>query len=410
MYRLDASMRPLVDKVRNEDILLYAGGEYPALRTSLDYYYGKHTVVVDPLELRKNIQQYMKQWSDVYVLSDSNTLPGLAYLGNIDLVRDSYSRGTKFNQIPKHPMMENKHYSLYRAIPSEFNLLHEDDIIDFSSKGNANQYLGTGWSGQEMSYRWTEGNTANLELPFAESSSEIALRFELHSLNCSAVSVKVNGIFRTKWTFPDCADLQEKNVVLNKDDLKDQKVTISFDMPNVVSPHDLNPASGDQRKLGMYVTKMAVEKTTSGKILERHISKFFTMLEQGFNFSSNDFPPVLSTAGISGAEAWGRWTDGSIANIKFSHPLPLKFDLVVTGGAYGPNIGRPIKFKVGSQTKEMVFTSGPIEHPQTIHAEFALENSADTIEISVPMPTKPNNDDRRQLGIGLVDLKINQKD
>lgn len=407
LHRLDASMRPLVEQINDNDLLVFAGGEYPALRTALDYYYGKHTVVVDSTELRENIKQYLKNWADVYVLSDSDSLSDLSYLGAIHLVRDMYMRGIGPDIIPMHPMTENKQYFLYRVNRPEFNLLREGDAIDFSSGGNAGSYLGAGWSNQEKSYRWTEGETASLELPFATSNSDLVLRFEVRSHNCVDVSVRVGGSIRTRWTFADCSEFQERVVVLSRDDMKGGKVTVSFDMLGVVSPHDLNPEIGDTRKLGISVNKIVFEKVIPGKSLEKQISKYSKQLQLGVNFSANDFSAmILSTDGLSAAEPWGRWTDGNVARIRFKNPLPHKFDLVVTGGAYGPNIGKPVKFKVGSQVKEIVFTSDPFEQPHTYHAEFALDTPSDTLEIGVPMPTKPDNGDQRKLGIGLIDLKI----
>jgi len=409
LHRLDSSMRPLVDKVQDNDLLVLAGGEYPALRTALDYYYGKNTIVADSTDLRETIRMGLKKWSDVYVLSDSDGLLDYSYIEAISLVRDMYWRNDIHNLTPSRSMVQNKQYYLYKVNRPASKFLRDGDVIAFDDKGNSGTYIGTGWSNQESSYRWTEGQVASLELPVLSSNYDLALRFEVRSHNCVNVSVRVNGSIRTRWTFADCSEYSERVVVLGRDDLSTGKVVVTFDMPEVVSPHEVNPKFGDTRKLGISVIKAVVEKITPGRSLERQTSKFFRQLQQGINFSASDLAAViLSTEGLSAVEPWGRWTDGDFARIRFKDALPKRFDLSVTGGAYGPNIGKPIKFKVGSRVREVVFASDAYEKPQTYHVEFKLDTPSDMLEIFIPFPSKPSSGDQRKLGVGLVDLKITE--
>jgi hypothetical protein len=259
MHRLDASMRPLVEHIRTDDLLVLAGGEYPALRTALDYYYGMHTVAVEPNQVQAAIRRYSNLWADVYVLSDKDNIAGLSYLGAFTFVHDAYAKGRYYDVLPAQSTALEKRYYLYRVSRPILTPLHAGETITFDRRGYGRNYLGQGWSHQEDWGRWTDGQTASLLLPFSERSSELNLRFDVRSLNCADVTVRVNGEARTTWSFPDCAGYWSKAIVLTQEDLKPGTVAVSFEMPGVRSPHDIDPANGDRRKLGISIEKIVVD-------------------------------------------------------------------------------------------------------------------------------------------------------
>jgi Flp pilus assembly pilin Flp len=265
MHRLDASMRPLVEQIRADDLLVLAGGEYPALRTALDYYYGKHTVVVEPSQVPAAVRRYSNLWADLYVLSDKDNLAGLSYLGALTLVRDAYAKGGYYDVLPARSTAVEKRYYLYRVSRPVLTVLQVGDTITFDRRGNGRNLLGAGWSDQEDGGRWTDGETASLILPFSDRSSALNLGFDVRSFNCVDVTVRVNGAVRTKWSFLDCAGFSSKAIVLSQEDLKPGTVTVSFEMPGVTSPHDKDPALGDRRKLGIWINKFVVNKANPGE-------------------------------------------------------------------------------------------------------------------------------------------------
>ena len=130
-------------------------------------------------------------------------------------------------------------------------------------------------------------------------------------------------------------------------------------------------------------------------------------LEEGIAFAKPGYPEFVARAeGISQTEPFGRWTDGPKAVIVFKDPLPKKFELVVTGAAYGPNVGQPVKVNIGSVTQEIMFNADMNKDAETQRLSINLEQPADRIEFLVPRPTQPANGDVRRLGIALVELKI----
>jgi len=137
------------------------------------------------------------------------------------------------------------------------------------------------------------------------------------------------------------------------------------------------------------------------------VPSYRASLEEGIAFAKPGYPEFVARAeGISQTEPFGRWTDGPKAVIVFKDPLPKKFELVVTGAAYGPNVGQPVKVNIGGVTQEIMFNADMNKDAETQRLSINLEQPADRIEFLVPRPTQPANGDVRRLGIALVELKI----
>lgn len=266
MHRSDQGMRPLAANIRDQDVLLVSGVEYPPMFTALEYYYGRNVVKVDPARLKESVRRYASTWSDVYVLAATPSLSGLAYLGTYPMLRDHYERSGTFSVLPLASTGHEVTLALYRAPRSA--RLGDGDVISFAGDGTAAAYLGAGWSGQERYMRWTDGPSATLLLPLTEGAA-YQLRFELRAHNCVPAEVRVNGEVRTRWTFTDCNGYGERVVSVRpedvpsgvQDDLTPRPVVIKFEIPQAKSPREVNPASSDPRQLGLSVTKLRLERT-----------------------------------------------------------------------------------------------------------------------------------------------------
>jgi phosphoglycerol transferase len=118
---------------------------------------------------------------------------------------------------------------------------------------------------------------------------------------------------------------------------------------------------------------------------------------------------VFATSGISGAEPWGRWTDGEIARIEFVAALPRKFTIVLKiVYAYNLNQGLPIRVRIDGSEETFVFDGS--KGPATFRIPFELKTPANTIEIIPPKPEVPpeveGQPGARKLGVGLASLQI----
>ena len=119
---------------------------------------------------------------------------------------------------------------------------------------------------------------------------------------------------------------------------------------------------------------------------------------------------VKSFSGISRPESWGRWSNaqlGQEVKIEYQHPLPKRFDLVITAKAFGPNADKPIPVRVGNS--EQTLTLGHEVTTTTLH--FDNPSSASTLVIVPPDPQSTNEGNilghsPRQLGVGMVEIKV----
>ncbi len=115
---------------------------------------------------------------------------------------------------------------------------------------------------------------------------------------------------------------------------------------------------------------------------------------------------VQAASGLSGPEEWGTWTDGKTVKLRLKKPLPRRFTLELVTNAFGPNVGREISVRVGSQVKTFVGTT----EMTRVRIPFDLSDTADLIELTVPAPTRPRDvsksNDYRSLGLGLRSLSI----
>ena len=136
-------------------------------------------------------------------------------------------------------------------------------------------------------------------------------------------------------------------------------------------------------------------------------------MADGIDFAKPGYPTFLAEVqGVSGRETWGRWTDGNLASsakFRFKQPLPKAFTVVIKAGVFGPNLGKPVKVRVGGVERTFVHRDGSA--PDTYRLAFELPDVQQTLEIIPPEPTSPHeqnssNPDKRKLGVSLYQLRF----
>lgn len=134
---------------------------------------------------------------------------------------------------------------------------------------------------------------------------------------------------------------------------------------------------------------------------------------EGIDFTKDGLPDfVTRVSGLSNWEDWGRWSEGGTLQIEFAQALPENFTLSLTlHSVFGPNLDKMLLVKAGAQEK-----TSRLKHPRLtpVH-KFRFEGvNARIIDIMIPQPTRPadlpdmNNDDSRELGIGIRSLTIEE--
>jgi hypothetical protein len=133
-----------------------------------------------------------------------------------------------------------------------------------------------------------------------------------------------------------------------------------------------------------------------------------TPAELAVDFSAVGYPGFLEKVeGLSGREAWGRWTDGPHAVFHLAEELPRRFTLeIVVTSAFAQNADRPIAVRVGDVQREFVVS----RQGNVVQIPFELPSDGHTIELVLPSPVSPKDlglgQETRRLGIGLKSMRI----
>jgi phosphoglycerol transferase len=125
------------------------------------------------------------------------------------------------------------------------------------------------------------------------------------------------------------------------------------------------------------------------------------------DFKRSSWPGTISrSSGLSIAESWGTWSNAREITLEFTGPLPKEFDLRLKAYAFGPNIDQPFLMSIGRDKQSFRLSS----FPQDVSLFFQTDGDEKLIRIEVPAPISPMtlglSGDERQLGIGLVELRI----
>ncbi len=117
----------------------------------------------------------------------------------------------------------------------------------------------------------------------------------------------------------------------------------------------------------------------------------------------------LISDGLSGAETWGRWSDGDRVTLRFAGGLPKdRFTLMLEmNPAFGPTEGTDIVVTVGTAITSFVAPA----KAGVITVEFPPDlERADTIVFDIADPQSPKalgiSNDSRRLGLALISLEI----
>jgi len=130
-----------------------------------------------------------------------------------------------------------------------------------------------------------------------------------------------------------------------------------------------------------------------------------------FAFATTPAPGQLveSIDGVANLEPWGRWSDAKQVVLRFSRPLPARLTVVLTAGAFGPNIGAPFVLRAGSSETRFQL---PWEAREVV-LDLDTDGQQRELVIEVPQPKRPselgNSTDTRQLGISLTRLRIEER-
>jgi len=123
----------------------------------------------------------------------------------------------------------------------------------------ADAYLGRGWDYAGGGARWTDGGVATvrfLAAPASPGTLVLVLSPYLARgrLDAQRMTVKVNGHLLGEWELRG-GELTTVSIPVRGTDILRENV-IRLELPDAVSPHSAEPASGDRRQLGVAVQEL----------------------------------------------------------------------------------------------------------------------------------------------------------
>lgn len=190
--------------------------------------------------------------------------------------------------------------------------------ITFGREGNAGLYLAEGWSEPEKEHTWTDGSSAALTLPVAETEAALILtaRFSPFlapgAVERQRVNVLVNGRVAARWLI-DREGAQEKKVIISASLQNGPNLEITFELPDATSPSSAG-LSEDGRWLGLAVENIL--------IAELPFYRWGTSIRFGYRGNA----PRYQWEGWSVPEGEFTWSDGEEAVLLLS-TTPAEKDL-----------------------------------------------------------------------------------
>lgn len=128
--------------------------------------------------------------------------------------------------------------------------------------------------------------------------------------------------------------------------------------------------------------------------------------EARFDTSSSWFNLIAWTEGLSAPEHWGSWTERQTIRLGLRRPLPARFRLSFEAKSFGPNTKMDSLLVVGATKRAFRLQ----EDPHRFDFVLAAQPGTQEIVISTPALFTPSalglGPDTRQLGIGLISLRI----
>jgi len=135
--------------------------------------------------------------------------------------------------------------------------------IDFTSKGNAEQYEAEGWGTPESYYTWSTRKAAQLVLPTELPKSPVTLKARLSAflvpgkVEKQTVRVLVDNHFAGEWVITQVG-MQEKVLTIpNQLFTNPGETIIGFEMPNAIPPNTIG-AGADLRELAIAVASLSL--------------------------------------------------------------------------------------------------------------------------------------------------------
>lgn len=135
--------------------------------------------------------------------------------------------------------------------------------IQFGMTGDADAYMGGGWSPCQADYCWTTGPLAEINLPTDKASSDLLLKVRFkpyineEKLPQQRIRVSVNGTQLAEWLVSRF-EFQSASLRIPAELAQEDTIRIAFHFPDAISPKTLN-IGADARVLGIAAQTLQID-------------------------------------------------------------------------------------------------------------------------------------------------------
>lgn len=276
------------------------------------------------------------------------------------------------------------------------------ETIYFDIRATGTPYIVSGFRGTDTTHTWTLGEKSELSLPLSGiPNSDLAISIDLWSriTDTQRVGITVNREFLGVFLVTDhTLTFRVPNEIVK------ENLDITLDLPDAISPAELNDSATDHSQLSLAFRSLAVNKWADSmqetekcsEIIGETSSILFS--EQG---NCKDF--IVS--GWYDQERNHRWTSGKAA-ISVIWDADKTYLMKITGNVY-PYSGT---VNVLFNGVKVAVLQGQEFEPILLTSELAHASRIQTITFSAPDATSPKavgeSNDARTLGVAVTSIEF----
>lgn len=298
--------------------------------------------------------------------------------------------------------------------------LNVSEPLVFSGSGNANAYTMHGWSAQEVSHRWTEGNQAGLLITLDDyKSGDLLLRLTGNAylgggLSHQDIAVSINGTQVANWQM---VGLENYDAVIPAELIPENaELNIVFDISEPSAPCEVSDST-DCRKLGFAARELVIDYATSSSTpVSNPVQTLGAKLSinEPIQFSDIGNANTYIAQGWSAQEPTHHWTEGDQAGLLISLGDYKSGDLLLSlhgSGYLGDGLNHQnIAVSVNGAHVANWEVAGLGLYQARIPAELIPESGELNIVFDISDPKAPcdvgESTDCRKLGMSVQDILI----
>ena len=282
--------------------------------------------------------------------------------------------------------------------------------ITFGLLGNADDFLGFGWSSPMSNGCWNNGHSSSLKIKLAVPESDLLLKAILRpyirtDVPEQTIHVLANGTTIDLWSASE-QKVHQFRAVVPKALIHSPETEIRFHLPNAVSPRSIG-AGGDRRKLAILMRSLSLHLLP--------VYQYGTEIRFGRNGNAG---PFMGRGWSKTAQENFCWTSGHLASLHIPVPVPendLFLEAVLRPFVREGRVPKQTIHVLANRNKvgEWTTTERKTQTMQATIPKELVDSRGITIDFDLPDAISPRSigggTDVRRLAVAMVKVRLNVK-